>query len=239
MAAAADLDGKVALVIGGSRDQGAACAEMFAARGAITVFTYSRGEHAAAATLARLDRYPATVEAIRSDATRAADVARLFTGVKTRHRRIDIVVHTVGVLRAKPLPDYTDADFDLILDSNTRSVFHTLRAAARDLADHGRYVVITSALPPAGRGLYAAAKAAVETLVAAAATELAHRDITVNAVAPGPVGDDAAPDLPAAPRSRLGRPEDVACVVDWLTGPGADWVSGQTIRADGGASHRR
>ncbi|WP_084523302.1 SDR family oxidoreductase [Nocardia inohanensis] len=235
-AAARDLTGKVALVIGGSRDQGAACAESMAARGAVTVLTYSRGEHAAARTLARLDRYAVPVEAIRSDATRSEDVTRLFSGVKTRHGRIDIVVHTVGSMRSKALSDSTDADFDLLIDSNVRSVFHTLRAATAHLADHGRYVVISSALPPAGRGLYAAAKAAVDTLVVAAAHELAARDITVNAVAPGPVGDSAAGEdqpLPASPRGRLGQPEDVARVVEWLTSTGADWVSGQTIRVDG------
>ncbi|UGT43572.1 SDR family oxidoreductase [Nocardia yamanashiensis] len=221
-------------MIGGSSELGAACAESLAARGAVTVFTYSRGEHAAARTLGRLDRYAVPVEAIRSDATRSDDVARLFSGVATRHGGVDIVVHTVGLRRSKSLADSTDADFDRLIDSNTRSVYHTLRAAARQLADHGRYVVIGSALAPAGRGLYAAAKAAVEMLVVAGAHELAARDITVNAVAPGPIGDDAAGDpVPPSPRGRLGQPEDVARVVDWLTSAGADWVSGQIIRADG------
>ncbi|MEV6278685.1 SDR family oxidoreductase [Nocardia sp. NPDC051832] len=240
---ARDLEGKVALVVGGSRNQGAACAELLAARGATTVISYSHGEHAAAKTLTALDRHGVTAEAVRSDATRSADVNTLFAGVVARHGRLDIVVHTVGTALGKPLADNTDAEFDRLIDRNTRSAFNTLRAAARHLADHGHYVALTSALAlgaPAGLGLYSAAKAAVERLVRTAAHELAARDITVNAVAPGPVTDsfcpgvDAASLIPRYPRGRLGQPENTARVVMWLTSAAADWVSGQVIRVDGG-----
>ncbi|MEV6427801.1 SDR family oxidoreductase [Nocardia sp. NPDC051463] len=238
-----DLEGKVAMVIGGSRNQGSACAELFAARGATTVVSYSQGEHAAARTLTALDRHGVTAEAIRSDATRSADVNALFAGVVGRHGRLDIVVHTVGAAVGRSLADTTDADFDLLIDRNTRSAFHTLRAAARHLADHGHYVALTSALAadvPEGLGLYSAAKAAVERLVLAGAHELAARDITVNAVAPGLVTDSFCPGVdpatlvPGHRRGRLGQPEYTARVVMWLTSSAADWVSGQVIRVDGG-----
>ncbi|WP_283136548.1 SDR family oxidoreductase [Rhizohabitans arisaemae] len=238
-----DLEGKVALVVGGSRGQGAACAELLAMRGAAVTISYAHGEEAAARTLSTLDGYGVTAEAVRSDATRSADVNTLFEGVVVRHGRIDIVVHAVGTVLRKALTQHTDEDFDLLIDLNTRSVFNTLRASARHLADHGRYVVVTSALASAmpGRyGLYAAAKAAVERLVPVAAQELAVREITVNAVAPGPVtgscrsGANPAEPRTRSPRGRAGQPEDIAQVVGWLAGDTADWVSGQTIRADGG-----
>ncbi|MEV0248238.1 SDR family oxidoreductase [Nocardia sp. NPDC050712] len=238
-----DLEGKVAMVVGGSRNQGAACAELFAARGATTVISYAQGEHAAARTLSALDRHRVSAEAIRSDATRSADVDTLFGGVVARHGRLDIVVHTVGAALGKPLADNTDADFDHLIDRNTRSAFNTLRAAAHHLADHGHYVALTSALTtgmPAGLGLYSAAKAAVERLVLAGAHELAARDITVNAVAPGLVTDSFCPGMDSAAfvprnlRGRLGQPEYTARVVMWLTSAAAAWISGQTIRVDGG-----
>ncbi|MEV6772985.1 SDR family oxidoreductase [Nocardia sp. NPDC051030] len=225
-----DLAGRVALVVGGTRNLGAACAEQFAARGATTVISYAHGEHAAARTLAALERFGVRAEAIRSDATQSCDVNTLFTGVLARHGRLDIVVHTVGAVLDKPLTEHTDADFDLLLDHNTRSAFNTLRAAARHLTEHGRYVALTSALT-GSHGASAAVKAAVEALVVTAARELAVRDITVNAVAPGPVTDAVPPEPPR--RDRLGQPEDIARVVAWLTSPAADWVSGQTIRVDG------
>lgn len=237
-----DLSGNVALVIGGSRDQGAACAESLAARGATTVISYADGEHAVARALAMLERYGVRAEAIRSDAVRSCDVATLFQGVVARHGHLDIVVHAVGETLHKPLVQHTDADFDLLIDHNTRSAFNTLRAAAIHLADNGRYIAITGALAAVPFGLYAASQAAVERLVTGAAEEFAWRDITVNVVAPGPVSDTTRPgsDIPAprgrSARSRLGQPEDVARVVSWLAGAAASWVSGQVIRVDGGTS---
>ncbi|WP_433761412.1 SDR family oxidoreductase [Nocardia sp. CA-135398] len=240
-----DLLGKVAVIVGGSRNQGAACAELFAERGATTVISYAHGEHAAARTLAALDGYGVRAEAIRSDAVQSCDVNTLFKGVVARHGRLDIVVHAVGAFLHKPLAQHTDVDFDLLIDHNTRSAFNTLRAAADHLADNGRYVVVTSAVASAGPGpygLYAASKAAVERLVSAAAHELAGRDITVNAVAPGPVSDSIYPgiDVPGPhsryARSRLGQPEDVAGVISWLVSDAAAWISGQVIRVDGGTA---
>ncbi|MGV9771632.1 SDR family oxidoreductase [Streptosporangium sp. NPDC003464] len=245
---ARDLEGKVALVVGGSRGQGAVCAELLAMGGATTVFSYAHGEHAAARTLTALDRHGVTAEAIRSDATRSADVDILFEGVVARHGRLDIVVHTVGAVLGKALAEHTDEDFDLLIDRNARSAFNTLRAAARHLSDHGRYVALTGALPSIG--VHSAAKAAVELLVRAAARELAMRQITVNAVAPGPVTDSFPSGPPgrgrlgqpedivsgSSGRGRLGQPEDIAPVVAWLAGDAAGWVSGQTIRADGAPS---
>ncbi|GAB3896298.1 hypothetical protein GCM10029964_077440 [Kibdelosporangium lantanae] len=99
---ARDLDGKVALVVGGTRNQGAAFAEHVAARGATTVITYAGDEDAAQQTLLRLEKHGITAEAIRSDATVSADVNALFEGVVARHGQLDIVVHTPGAVMKKP-----------------------------------------------------------------------------------------------------------------------------------------
>jgi len=147
----------------------------------------------------------------------------------------------------KPIAELTDADFDHLVDLNIRSAFNTLRASARQLADNGRYVVLSTtlvAIMTGPYGLYSGSKAAVERMVVAAAKELGSRGITVNAVAPGPVDDDfyrsaETPESIAAasqhsPRGRLGHPSDIAPVVGWLVGDDAGWVSGQTVRANGG-----
>ncbi|MCM2424972.1 SDR family oxidoreductase [Streptomyces sp. RKAG337] len=241
-----DLEGKVALVVGGSRNQGAAFAENLASRGATTVISYLGNEQAALDTVTVLEKHGVTAEAVRSDATSSADVDKLFFDVAARHGRIDIVVHTPGAVIKKPLADFTDEDFDHLINLNTRSAFNTLRAAANALSDGGRYVVLSTTLTSimtGPYGLYSGSKAAVERMVLAAAKELGVRGITVNAVAPGPIDDsfyrgaETPESIEAAthhsPRNRLGLPEDVAPVVGWLVGAEAGWVSGQTVRANG------
>ena len=241
-----DLEGKVALVIGGSRNQGAAFAENIASRGATTVISYANDDAAAKATLVALEKHGVVAEAVRSDARRSDDVNALFEGVVARHGRLDIVVHTPGAVLKKPLADFTDADFDHLIDLNTRSAFNTMRATARTIADGGRYVVLSTTLTSVMTGpygLYSGSKAAVERMVLALAKELGARGITANAVAPGPIDDDfyRNAETPASmaaasqhsPRGRLGLPEDVAPVVGWLISDEAGWVSGQTVRANG------
>ncbi|MBO0856588.1 MAG: SDR family oxidoreductase [Nocardia sp.] len=241
-----DLEGQVALVVGGSRNQGAAFAEHIAARGATTVISFAGDEEAAQRTLVALEKHGVTAEAIRSDATVSADVNALFEGVIARHGRLDIVVHTPGAVLKKPLVTVTDEEFDHLIDLNIRSAFNTLRATACHIGDNGRYVVLSTTLTSVMTGpygLYSGSKAAVERMVLAAAKELGPRGITVNAVAPGPIDDSfyraaETPESIAAatqhsPQGRLGRPDDVAPVVGWLLGEQARWVSGQTVRANG------
>jgi 3-oxoacyl-[acyl-carrier protein] reductase len=241
-----DLTGKVALVIGGVRNMGAAIAEHIAARGATTVVSYLSSDEAAEQTLAALEKHGVEAEAVRSDATVSADVDALFTGIVERHGKIDIVVHIPGAVIKKPIADFTDDDFEHLINLNTRSAFYTLRAAARHLADEGRYVVLSTTLTAVMTGpygVYSGSKAAVERMVLAASKELGARGITVNAVAPGPIDDSfyhsaETPDAVAAathhsPRGRLGAPMDIAPVVGFLVGPDAGWVSGQTVRANG------
>jgi 3-oxoacyl-[acyl-carrier protein] reductase len=241
-----NLADRVALVVGGGRNIGAAIATELAARGATTVISYASDEASAKQTLADLDQHQVTAEMVRSDATVSTEVDNLVTGVVARHGQLNIVVHVPGAVLKKPLVDITDDDFDHLINLNTRSAFLTLRAAGRHLSDGGRYVVLSTTLTSimAGPyGVYAGAKAAVEQFVRAAAKELAHRRITVNAVAPGPVDDifyhaAETPESVAGatrgnPQGRLGRPDDIAPVVGYLLSDDAAWISGQTIRANG------
>ncbi|SEK49323.1 SDR family oxidoreductase [Streptacidiphilus jiangxiensis] len=241
-----DLTGRTALVIGGTRNMGAAIAERVAQRGATVVVTYAGDEQAAKEAVAAWRERGLDVEAVRSDATRSVDVDALFADVVARHGRLDVVVHLPGAVIKKPIVDFTDDDFDHLINLNTRSAFNTLRASARHLSDNGRYVVLSTTLTAVMTGpygVYSASKAAVERMVLAAAKELGARGITVNAVAPGPIDDSfyhaaETPESTAAatqhsPRGRLGHPEDVAPVVDFLLSAEASWVSGQTVRANG------
>lgn len=241
-----DLEGQVALVIGGGRNQGAAIADEIASRGATTIITYANAPHDARQTQTRLQKHGVHAESICSDARSSAETSALFQGVVSRHGRLDIVVHVPGAVIKKPLVEFSDTDFDHLIDLNTRSAFNTLRAVARYMSDGGRVVVLSTtltAIMTGPYGVYSGSKAAVERMVLAAAKELADRDIAVNAVAPGPIDDDfyRAAETPESiatashhsPRNRLGQPSDIAPVVGWLISKEAGWVSGQTVRANG------
>jgi 3-oxoacyl-[acyl-carrier protein] reductase len=241
------LSGKVAVVIGGSGDIGSAIAEELSLAGAQTVITYVEDQDAAQRVITRLNEMGGAAEAARLDARDAEQVAALFADVVHRHDRVDIVVHLPGQVVKKSFAELSDADYTAVVDLNLRTAFNVLRATGGCLADGGRCVLVSTTLTgvvPGPYGLYAAAKAGVEVMVRAAAAEWGGRGITVNAVAPGPIdnaffrGPETADSIAAAstfsPRARLGLAEDVAPVVGFLVGDAAGWVSGQTVRVNGG-----
>jgi 3-oxoacyl-[acyl-carrier protein] reductase len=224
--AARDLDGKVAVVVGGSRNMGAEFAVGLAGR--TTVITYGGDESAARKTLARLEEQGVGAEAVRADATDAARTEALFAGVVQRHGRLDIVVHLPGMVLKKPLAECSDTDYEQVVDRNLRSVFLSLRAALRHLSDGGRYVVLSTTMTsfmPGPYGLYAAGKAGVEQLVRAAAREAGHGAETPESTAQA---------AGFVPQNRLGTPSDIAPLVGFLVGNSAGWVNGQTLRVNGG-----
>jgi 3-oxoacyl-[acyl-carrier protein] reductase len=185
--------------------------------------------------------------AVQADVANPADVQRLFKEAKNAFGGINVVVNCAGIMSYSPI-DKGDLDvFDKIINTNLRGTFVVLVEAARQLSSGGRIIafstsVIAIALPT--YGAYIASKAGVEGLVRVLANELRGRNITVNAVAPGPVetelflnGKDEAQierlrKLP--PLERLGQPEDIANVVSFLAGPDGGWVNGQVLRANGG-----
>jgi 3-oxoacyl-[acyl-carrier protein] reductase len=215
------------------------------------------GFNVAVAYAGSIDLADATVSEIkeqgRQGAAFAADIAdeeavsALFDAVEDRFRHLDVVVHTAGINHPVALTDLDLADFDEIHRVNVRGTFVVDQQAARRIRDGGSIVNLSSSMvrfaPPA-LSVYAASKAAVDALTRILAKELRGRDITVNAVAPGPTATAAflsstppeeQEQLAALPPlGRLGRPDDVAGVVSFLVGPTGRWVNGQVVYANGG-----
>jgi len=238
---------RVALVTGGSRGIGAAIVRRLARDGFAVAINYASSAHEADALAAEIRDAGGRALAVRADVSKAAEVTALFDQVQAELGRIDVLVNSAGVLSVQPLADTTDEQFERTFDINTRGTFNTLRAAATRLADGGRIVNVSSttiALNLPGYAIYIGSKAAVESFTHVFSKELRGRQITVNAVAPGPVATELflkgkSPELiehftKLPPLERLGQPEDVAGVVSFLAGPDSGWVNGQILRANGG-----
>ena len=238
---------RVAIVTGASRGIGAAIAERLAGDGFAVVVNYAAGADEAEALATRIERGGGRAIAVRADVSDAAEVAQLFDAGEAAFGGVDVLVNNAGIMRLAPLAEADDALVDNLIGVNLKGVVNTLREAARRLRRGGRIVNLSSSvvglyLPT--YAVYAATKAGVEAMTHVLARELRGRDITVNAVAPGPTATalfldgkpQAAVDQMArmAPLERLGRPEDIAAVVSFLAGPDGAWVNGQVLRANGG-----
>jgi len=185
--------------------------------------------------------------AVQADVANAADVERLFKETMDTFARINVVVNCAGIMPLSPIAGGDLELFDKVMATNLRGTFLVLGQAARQVSTGGRIIafsssVIAKAFPTYGP--YIASKAGVEGLVRVLANELRGRDITVNAVAPGPVAtelfltgktEDQIEQLrKQSPLERLGQPEDISNVVSFLAGPDGGWVNGQILRANGG-----
>jgi 3-oxoacyl-[acyl-carrier protein] reductase len=241
------LAGKVAVVTGGSRGIGLAIARLLAEDGASVVVS---GRDAARldAAVKELESLGATVLAVVADAAKRGDVDRLVEAARERFGRIDVVVNNAGITRDQLLVRMKDDDWDQVLDTNLRGVFLMTRAVGKVMMRQksGRIINIAStagAMGNPGQVNYSAAKAGVIGLTKAAARELAHWNILVNAVAPGLIETDMAAAIPAeareallqqVPLKRIGQGREVAEVVRFLAGEGASYITGQTIHVNGG-----
>lgn len=238
---------KVALVTGASRGIGAAIATRLAHDGLAVVVNYAGNAVAAEECVAKIRQAGGEAIAVRADVSDPADVAALFDTAEKTFGGVDVLVNNAGVMVLGRLADVADAAFTKQVDINFRGTFNTLREAAKRLRVDGRIVNLSTSvvgLKFETYGVYAATKAAVETLSAILAKELRGRNITVNAVAPGPTGTDLflegkSPELieklsKMNPLERLATPEDIAAAVAFLVGPDGAWINGQTLRANGG-----
>ncbi|KAA5831902.1 SDR family oxidoreductase [Saccharopolyspora hirsuta] len=236
------LDGKTAVVTGGSRGIGRAIVQRLAADGATVLFGYASDDSAAEDVSTRTGARAVLVEMGETD-----QVARLFDTADEHFGQLDILVNNAGIPGTAPLLDTSEAEYDRIMAVNAKGTFLAMQHAARRMRDGGRIVNISTmstAWASPGESAYAASKAAVEQLTQVAAKELGPRGINVNAVSPGPTDTDLLrgavdPDAIAAtehmtPLGRLGRPADIADVVAFLVSPDSHWVTGQNIRATGG-----
>jgi 3-oxoacyl-[acyl-carrier protein] reductase len=242
-----DQSKKVAIVTGASGGIGAAVAERLAKDGFTVVVNYAGNAASAEAVVAKIEAAGGRAVAAQADVSDGAAVARMFDSAETAFGGVDVLINNAGIMNTAPIEDSDDALFERHIAVNLKGTFNTLREAARRLRDGGRIVnfssSVTGLLQPT-YGVYAATKAAVEAMTSVLAKELRGRNITVNAIAPGPTATklflDGKPQevidrlSNMAPLGRLGQPRDIAAAVAFLAGPDGAWINGQTVRANGG-----
>ncbi|MBY5802373.1 SDR family oxidoreductase [Rhizobium leguminosarum] len=243
----ASNENKVAVVTGASRGIGAAVAERLARDGFTVVINYS-GNAAPAEELAeKIEQAGGKALTAKADVGDVEAVRRMFDAAETAFGGVDVLVNNAGIMMLSSLAEADDVNFDRQISVNLKGTFNTLREAAKRLRDGGRVINFSTSvvgLKLETYGVYAATKAAVETLTAIMAKEMRGRNITVNAIAPGPVATDLflngkSDELVARmakmnPLERLGTPDDIAAAVAFLAGPDGGWINGQTLRANGG-----
>ncbi|MGF6371809.1 3-oxoacyl-[acyl-carrier protein] reductase [Paraburkholderia sp. RAU6.4a] len=238
---------KVAIVTGASRGIGTAIAQRLANDGYAVAVNYAASAGEADALVSAIREAGGKAVAVQADVSKPGDVRRMFEITERELGKVDVLVNNAGVMKPTPLADTPDALYDQTFDINVRGTFNTLREAAARLNDGGRIVNFSTsvlALNLPGYGIYTATKAAVEAFTRVFAKELRGRNITVNALAPGPIAtalflegktdEQIETFAKMPPLQRLGEPEDVAGVVAFLVGPDAGWVNGQVLRANGG-----
>ncbi|MGC5284808.1 SDR family oxidoreductase [Micromonospora sp. DT231] len=242
------LEGKAAVVTGGSRGIGRAVVQRLARDGATVVFGWRSDAEAAAEVETSVAAAGGVAHGVQADLADPDGVTTLLAQAQTHLAGLDLLVNNAAARHTPaPLVHLSEDEYDRLMAVNARAVFLALRHAARHMRDGGRIVnlsTINTVMPGPGIAAYAASKGAVEQLSAVASRELAARGITVNTVSPGATDTDllhatnSAQSVEIAarvtPLGRLGQPADVADVVAFLCGPDARWVTGQNIHAAGG-----
>ena len=242
------LGGKVAIVTGASRGIGRAVALKLAQAGAKVVINYAGNVKAAEEVLESITHLNGEAILIQGDVSKASDVSDLIKQTIERFGRIDILVNNAGITRDNLLMRMKEDDWDAVLNTNLKGVYHCTKAVAKIMMKqrYGKIVNMTSVVGVtgnAGQSNYAAAKAGVIGFTKSMAKELASRNITVNAVAPGFIATDMTKDLPDTvkeamageiPLARLGQPDDIGNAVLFLASDFSSYITGQTLHVDGG-----
>ena len=242
------FENKVVVVTGGSRGIGRACAVAFGRQKATVVITYAGNEAAAAETVRLVQEAGGKAHALRFDVADTAACAGAVDEVVNAHGRLDVLVNNAGVAVDGLVMRFKDEDWDRVLDTNLKGAFALVRAAARPMMKQrgGAIINLTSVVGEmgnAGQAAYAASKAGLIGLTKSVARELASRNIRCNAVSPGFIetdmthvlGEDLKKNLLGqVPLGRLGRSEDVAQAVLFLASDAAAYVTGETLKVNGG-----
>jgi 3-oxoacyl-[acyl-carrier protein] reductase len=241
-----NANGKVAIVTGSSRGIGAAIAERLAADGFTVVINYAGGAPEAEALAGKIERAGGRAITAQADVSNGAAVSRMFDIADAACGGVDVLVNNAGIMRLASLADSDDALFNSQVAINLKGTFNTLREASRRLRNGGRIINLSSSvvLYQPTYAVYAATKAGIEAMTHVLAKELRGRNITVNAIAPGPTATklflDGKPKeaidhlTKLAPLERLGESSDIAAAVSFLAGPDGSWINGQVLRANGG-----
>lgn len=243
-----NLDGKVALVTGGSRGIGRAIALLLAERGAKLVINYNRNLEEANAVVAAIEGKGGQAVAVQGDVSIPADAQSLVEQTVKTYGRIDILVNNAGITKDTLMMRMSESDWDAVLDTNLKGAYLCAKAALRPMlkTKGGRIINISSISGQAGSGgqtNYSAAKAGLIGFTKALAREVGSRSITVNAVAPGFIETDMTNGLAEEfkqkalaqiPLERFGKPEDVAEAVAFLASDAANYITGQVLAVNGG-----
>jgi 3-oxoacyl-[acyl-carrier protein] reductase len=242
------LEGKIALVTGGSRGIGAAIAKRLAADGARIAITYAKDAAGAAAVVKAIEGAGGTAIAIQADATDASAVKAAVDKTVASLGRLDVLVNNAGTAIPKKFEETTLEELDRVIDINLRGVFVTTQAALKHMNDGGRIVTIGSCvgerMMTPGLVPYSATKGAIRMFTQGLSREVGDRGITVNNVQPGPIdtelnpasGEWAVPQKANTALNRYGTVEDIAAMVAFVAGPDASYITGANLTVDGGTN---
>lgn len=244
------LDGKVAVVTGGSQGIGAAIAEHLGAEGASVVVNYASNKARADAVVKRIVNKGGKAIAVQADASNVQDLARLFSATKDAYGKLDVLVNNAGVYEFAPLESITTEHFHRLFDLNVLGVLLATKEAVKLMGDNGGSVInissIVGPMPVASASVYSATKAAVDAITVALSKELGPGKIRVNSLNPGMVETEGLHTAGLAdsdfrrmleaqtPLGRIAQPEDIARAAVFFASDDAGWVTGQILMLAGG-----
>jgi 3-oxoacyl-[acyl-carrier protein] reductase len=242
------LEGKIALITGGSRGIGAAIAKRLATDGADVAITYTKGADAAASVVKEIERAGRKAIAIQADAADAEAVKAAVDKTVATLGRLDVLVNNAGTAIPKKFEETTLEEMDRMIDINIRGAFVATQAALKHMKDGGRIIMIGSCvgerMMTPGLVPYSATKGAIKMFSQGLSREVGNRGITVNNIQPGPIdtelnpaaGEWAVPQKAATALNRYGSVDDVAALVAFVAGPESSYITGANLTVDGGTN---